>query len=157
MYSTCNLGESHLMICITLNNKEGLHESGKGSAFTNDVTNDRKWRKRKSPIDEMVKLLVIWMQDQIDRRYSIHSHDQWIKSPGFRWVGWGRVESDNFQCKPHLKDTRHANFYNVQAGGKSASANWKTALILTDNLDMVFGKENYMKEWTSCFKNTGLW
>ena len=78
------------MIYNTLNNKEGLRESGKGSALTNDVTNDRKRRKRNSPIDEMVELLVTWMQDKIDRWYFIHSHDHRSKSPGFRWVGAGQ-------------------------------------------------------------------
>jgi len=44
----------------------------------------------------MVEVLVTWMQDQIDRRYLIHSHDHRSKSPGFTWVGWGRVESEDY-------------------------------------------------------------
>jgi hypothetical protein len=44
----------------------------------------------------------------------------------------------------------------VKVGGKSESVNWNSAQIFIDDLDLLFGEENYTKDWIFCVDNTSL-
>jgi len=118
-------------------------------------------KNRQSPIHDMEKLLVIWMEDLIQKRIPLSLAIIQTKSCSlFNMLKLKDGKNDQTFTASHGRFQRFrktANFQNVKIGGEAASADFKAAEEFVVKFDEFLKENNYTKEQIFNVDETGLY
>uniref|UniRef100_K7FKY7 HTH CENPB-type domain-containing protein n=1 Tax=Pelodiscus sinensis TaxID=13735 RepID=K7FKY7_PELSI len=141
------LGTSKSSISTIIKDSDRICEAVKGSAPMK--------KQRAGPILEMEKLLVIWMEDQIEKRTPLSLmtilFEDLKKKEGYDY--------DQTFTASHSWFNRFkmcANFHNLKLSGETASADSKAAEPFIVELDKLIKEGNYFPEQIFNVDETGL-
>uniref|UniRef100_K7FVN0 HTH CENPB-type domain-containing protein n=1 Tax=Pelodiscus sinensis TaxID=13735 RepID=K7FVN0_PELSI len=136
-----HLGLSKSTICTILKDSDRIREAAKGSA---PMKSTIITKKRTGLIHDMEKLLVLWMEDQIQKCMPLSLKMIQAKACSL----FEDLKKTNFSASHgwvnHFKN--HAKFHNVKVSEEAASADSKAAETFIEELDKLVKEENYLPE-----------
>ncbi|XP_039188189.1 tigger transposable element-derived protein 1-like [Crotalus tigris] len=145
-------------ICTILKDKEKIKEAIKSAPGTDAIIT----RNRTGLISKTEQLLVLWIDDRIQKRMPISLHLIQAKARSiFEMLkqGAGEERSETFGASRgwFMRFQKRFNYYNIRTTGEALSADEEAAQRFPDKLDEIVVEGNYSPQQIFNVDETGLY
>ncbi|KAM3844347.1 tigger transposable element-derived protein 1-like isoform 2-T2 [Vipera latastei] len=145
-------------ICTILRDKEKIKEAIKSAPGTDAIIT----RNRTGLISKTEQLLVLWIDDRIQKRIPISLHLIQVKARSiFEMLkqGAGEERNETFGASRgwFMRFQKRFNYYNIRTTGEALSADEEAAQRFPDQLDEIVVEGNYSPQQIFNVDETGLY